>query len=114
MSLLSRDAILDADDRVFEKVDVPEWGGAVRVSVMTGEQRDRFDSALSYMKGNLENVRALLCSMTIVDDSGDLLFSSVDIDALGRRSARALERVFDVAQRINALRQSDAEAAVKN
>ena len=38
MALLTRDEILAADDIKTEDVEVPEWGGDVRVSVMS---RDR-------------------------------------------------------------------------
>ena len=46
MTLLSKTAILCANDLKTEDVDVPEWGGAVRVRSFTGRARDAFDHRL--------------------------------------------------------------------
>ena len=40
MTLLSKSAILCANDLQTEDVDVPEWGGTVRVRSFTGRERD--------------------------------------------------------------------------
>ena len=42
MTYLSRDAILQREDIKTEDVEVPEWGGTVRVRGMSGVQRDAF------------------------------------------------------------------------
>ena len=42
--LLSRDDILAVDDRVTEVVPVPEWGGAVTVRALSGNQRDKYQN----------------------------------------------------------------------
>ena len=46
MTYLSRDAILQREDIKTEDVEVPEWGGTVRVRGMTGVQRDAFEASL--------------------------------------------------------------------
>lgn len=46
MTVLTREAILSADDLPAETVDVPEWGGKVRIRTMTGSERDAFESSL--------------------------------------------------------------------
>ena len=46
MSLLSKTAILTANDLQTEDVEVPEWGGAVRVRSFTGRERDAFESSM--------------------------------------------------------------------
>ena len=45
--ILSRDQILSVNDRKTEVVTVPEWGGDVIVSVMSGEQRDAYESMIT-------------------------------------------------------------------
>jgi hypothetical protein len=40
MAILNREAILGAVDLKKELVKVPEWGGEVYISMMTGEARD--------------------------------------------------------------------------
>ncbi len=119
MAFLTKEKILSASDRVAEIVKVQEWGGEVMVGIMTGEQRDIWEAHLIRDKKpdekiNSQNLRALLCAMTIQDEQGNLIFSSNDIEALGNKSAVALERVFRVARRLNKLNASDIEELTKN
>ena len=46
MTLLSKTAILCANDLQTEDVEVPEWGGAVRVRSFTGRERDAFEASM--------------------------------------------------------------------
>lgn len=109
---LKRDAILAAADLQFEDVQVPEWGGTVRVRGMTGEERDAWESALlearsDDKKQNARNVRATLVSLTVVDENGQRLFAEADIPALGKKSVKALQRVYNVAQRLSRISPED-------
>lgn len=119
--MLSRDDILNADDRKTEIVAVPEWGGAVTVRSLTGLERDRYEGSMVSYKRNAkgvpeidavetDNVRARLASMTIIDEAGGNLFTEGDVLILGMKSAAALERVFKVAQRLSNLSDADVEA----
>lgn len=115
--LLSRDAILAAQDLQREQVDVPEWGGAVLVSAMTGAQRDAWEQAIAGGPGgkvDLANVRARLVAACLVDEGGTPLFSAADLAALGAKSAAALERCVKVAQRLNRLTDDALEQARGN
>jgi len=116
MTLLTKDQILAASDIKTEEVHVPEWGGTVRVSTMTGEARDRFESACvtDDGKANVSNVRAKLVASSIVDEDGRLMFTDADIEQLGHKSAAALDRVFEVAQRLSRVSASDVEDLAKN
>lgn len=114
MSLLTRDQILAVDDITTEDVDVPEWGGTVRVKGMSGAERDKFEAGSLKGKGknrdvNLANLRARLVAASCVDEHGQLLFKPYDIEILGRKSAAALGRVYDVAQRLAGLTDEDVE-----
>ena len=46
MTLLFKTAILAAQDLQTEDVEVPEWGGAVRVRSFTGRERDAFQASM--------------------------------------------------------------------
>ncbi len=118
-TLLTRDAILKADDMTYEVVEVPEWGGSVRVKALNGTERDAFEASLVMGKGksatvNLQNMRAKLVTQTAVDENGKALFDFADIGALGRKSASALERVFAAARRLSGLSDEDVEELTKN
>lgn len=117
--LLTRDAILAADDLSFEDVPVPEWGGTVRVRTLSGTERDAFEASIVEQRGkkssvDMRNIRAKLAARTIVDEDGKRLFSERDVELLGAKSASALQRVFEVAQRLNGLSDGDVEELVKN
>lgn len=118
-SLLSREAILAVPDLQSEVVNVPEWGGDVKVQGLTGAQRDAFEGSVMLGKGkdrdvNLKNLRAKLVALSIVDEKGARLFTDADVNALGAKSATALNRVFEVAQRLSGLTGEDVEALEKN
>jgi hypothetical protein len=110
-----RDQILGADDLPVEEVEVPEWGVTVRVRTMMGYERDAFEaSVVQGEKRNLDNLRARLCAMCIVDEDGNRVFSESDAEALGRKNAGALDRVFAVAQRLNGMSKQDVDDLVGN
>ena len=113
MNLLSKENILAANDLPLECIGVPEWGGDVMVRTMTGADRDAFEASLIGKEGRMENVRARLVSLTLCDATGARLFTDAEVTALGNKSARALDRVFTVAQRINGIGTDAVDAAKK-
>ncbi|GGM14335.1 hypothetical protein [Micromonospora yangpuensis] len=113
-TLLNRDQILAVDDSTWEDVEVPEWGGTVRVKGMSGTERDKFEAGSLKGKGknrdvNLANLRARLVAASVVDEHGQPVFRPYDVEALGRKSAAALGRVYDVAQRLAGLTDEDVD-----
>ena len=119
MSLLSKTAILTANDLQTEDVEVPEWGGAVRVRSFTGRERDAFESSMVRGDGkdrkvDLTNMRARLVGLTVIDEAGQRLFTDDEVDLLGAKSGAALDRVFAVAQKLNGLSGADVEELSKN
>ena len=119
MSLLSKTAILAAQDLQTEDVEVPEWGGAVRVRSFTGRERDAFEASMVRGEGrdrkvDLTNMRARLVGLTVIDETGQRLFTDDEVDLLGAKSGTALDRVFAVAQKLNGLSGADVEELSKN
>ncbi len=116
MTLLTKDQILAQDDLKSEIVSVPEWGGEVKVCTMSGFARDRFEAGITGKNGgtNMSNIRAKLAAATITDEAGKLLFDEADIIKLGNKSCAALDRVFEAAQRINLISNSDVDTLAKN
>ena len=118
-SFLSRDAILQANDLKSEEVDVPEWGGKVKVRSMTGEERDAFEESTIQGKGknrdvNMRNFRAKLVVRCVVDELGERIFGETDIQALAKKNSGAISRVFDVASRLSGLSKEDVDELTKN
>lgn len=119
MNYLTREAILEAQDIARELLEVPEWGGAVWVYGMTASERDHLEKSLVQAKGkdvqaNMENIRAKMAVVCLRDENGKRLFNEGDIHELGKKSAAALDRVFDVAQKLSGLSRGDVEELSKN
>jgi len=117
--LLNKEQILQIEDLPFEDVEIPEWDGMVRVRTMTGMERDAFEESIVDFKNkdhktNFQNLRAKLVAKTVIDENGNLLFMNEDVIKLGKKSAKALDRIFEVAQRLNGLGQKDIEELTKN
>lgn len=117
--LLGREDILKAQDLKYEDVEVPEWGGTLRIRMMTGAERDAFEQDLFDTKGNdsvknLGNLRAKLVARCACDEKNKRIFSDKDIGSLGEKSSAALDRVFAVAQRLNKIGPKDVEELTKN
>ena len=102
MSALKRDDILNVHDIKVELVPVPEWGGEVYVKGMSGIERDAFEASIVETRGkntrvNMANVRAKLAAQTLCDEE------------LGKKSASALQRVFEVAQKLSGIGDDDVK-----
>lgn len=117
---LKKSEILAVSDIKCEELYIPEWGSWVMVRGMSGSQRDEFEASIVEIKGggsstmHLEGIRAKLCSLTIVDEDGRRMFDDDEIDELGAKSAQALQRIFEVAQRLSGLTPDDVEHLAKN
>lgn len=123
MTLLNFDDIVSSNDKTFEDVEVPEWGGSVRIAVMSGTDRDGWE--LSILKSdnsdrgfglNIEGFsRVRLISMCLVDEHFNRIFVTKEqVTALGNKSGAVLDRLYEVAQRINGITDEDVEDLEKN
>lgn len=118
--ILTKEDILNAQDSHVEPLEVPEWGGHVLVKALSGAERDSFEASISgsktgkQRKVNLENLRARLVALCLVDDKGKRLFTTADVHALGQKSAIALERVFEKATELAGMGNTDIEDMTAN
>ena len=112
-ALLTREMILAKQELQTEIVTVPQWGGTVRVRELTGRERDQFEAAMVKMqKGGsteltMDNARARLVALSVIDQSGAKVFSTDDIVRLGNLSATALGTVFDVSAKLSKITDED-------
>lgn len=116
-----RDRIMSKDDLKTATVYVPEWEETLTIKSLTGKERDAFESSMvefgknGSTKQNLKNVRARLVALTVIDpdDKNFRVFSDKDIEALGNKSAAALDRVFSASQKLNGFTKEDVEELAK-
>ena len=123
VAFLDRAAILGAADTTYETVEVPEWGGSVRVKSLTAAERDKFetDSIVESGKGkrktidvNMRNMRARLVVRCVVDKDGKRVFSDTDAEVLGDKNAAIVTRIYEVASRLAGLSEADMEELAGN
>lgn len=118
MALLSKEQITTADDRQWEDVDVPEWGGTVRLLGMSGTERNAYQSSLvvigsngSVQRMNMADQLAKLVGKCLVGEDFERLFTDREIKALGAKNGAVLERLGKICQRLSGLRKEDMEEA---
>ncbi len=114
MGLLTKEQVSAAQDLTTEEVEVPQWGGSVLVRGLTARERGQFMAMLVDQRkgGNrtrLEDLQVRLCAMSIVDEQGRRMFSDSELSLLARKSARALQPIFEVAQRLSGLSDEQVE-----
>lgn len=121
--ILSREAILNCNDTKTETVPCPEWGGDVIVKGLSAGERDKWEASLFSTKKhgnsfeivqNKDNLRAKFVVASAVDEQGKPLFTVGDIEALTRKSAAPMDRLFSVAQRLSGMTNEDVEELEKN
>ena len=83
MALLSKEQITSADDRKWEDVPVPEWGGTVRLVGMSGTERNAYQSSLVVLgpngkpqRMNMSDQLAKLVGKCLVDENFERLFAN--------------------------------------
>lgn len=118
-NVLTRDEALGYLDLQVEPVKIPEWGGKILyVRRLSGEERDIFEDltfgAEGSQKDRLRNFRAKLVCLCACNEKGERLFTQDDIEALGKKSASALERIYRVAERLCGFRKKDVDELTKN
>lgn len=119
MTYLSKDDILKADDRPTKDIDVPEWGGVIRLKAMTGTARDELDaSRIQQMPDGREIQlpirRAKLVALSAVNpDTGDPLFNELEVGQLGQKSAAPLDRLAMAALELSGLTGSTTETELE-
>lgn len=102
-TLLSRSQILEAVDLDFEDVEVPEWGGPVRLQQMNAEESSRFTKRMREINETTgdQNGMYLMLIHSARDLAGNLLFTEEDLPALKKKSIDVLNRLQRVALKLN-------------
>jgi hypothetical protein len=132
--MLSRDQIDNARDFTVEAVDVPEWNGTVLLRSMTVGCMD--DIQIRYLRlagpeaasGDngtttsllhrhpelLREMKSRLLSYCLCDEAGALLFNDESGRAiLERRNPAVIDRLYEIASRLNRLGAADVEEEKK-
>lgn len=125
MALLNRLQLLTREELKKEKVVLDEANDEyVYVRAMTAHEKNTWEMSQLQKTGTgkttsydvlLDDYRAKLAVVCVCDEKGDLLFKPKDYLALSENiSAAKLEKIVNVAQRLNAITEEDRDVLVKN
>ncbi len=116
MALLSKDQILSADDLPTQDIEVPEWGGTVRVRSLTGRERDTLEVQISLARknGTELDIRGATTGRCMVDENGHRLFTDKELAALGRKSAAVLDRIWDIVRELSGMTDEKLKKAARD
>lgn len=113
--MLSRQAILDAQDLKTVDVDVPEWGDTIRLRMLSAAERFAVNEA-GTVDGKFDAARyqTAVIAATAVNEDGTRLFEDQDAYALAAKSSGAIERIFAAAAKLNGMGPKSTDDAEKN
>lgn len=112
MAFLTAGEIL-ASERPVEELEIPEWGGSVRLRALSAGQMTRWlDDNAQIPK--IPHVNERLMALTVVDEAGAPLFSVDQIAALEDLAYIAYSRVLRAVLRMNALGTDESEELKKS
>jgi hypothetical protein len=114
---MTADDILKIEDRATVKVSIPEWNTTLTIRAFSGAERDSWEYELQQAQKagkKVDNFRAKLAALIVVNDDGSKMFSNEQIEALGSKSAKALDRIFDAFIKLNKLSNDEVNDYEKN
>lgn len=114
MGLLNKGAILGADDLKCRDVEVPEWGGIVRLRQLTLAQLDQVRQDFHGGQVSMLKSAANMVAASLVDETGAPLLQPDEFAALQQRHPRVIERLANVCNELNEFTAEAAESAKKN
>lgn len=113
MALLGKQQINAAVDRKWEDVEVPEWGGEVRLMALSAADRGYIEAGSVVANGqtpqlkveSLKVYREKLVGMSMVDEKFERLYSNKDIAAgeLGKKDGAVIERLAAKVQELSGM-----------
>lgn len=109
--------LLGTDDKKIDRLPIPEWGGYIYLRNMSATERSEIEDLFSKIvesKTGSGKFRSELLRRTWCDAQGNLVLEDKAVaEHMMKKSASAIERIFDKACEINAFRQKDVEVLKK-
>jgi hypothetical protein len=120
-TVLTKQTILQVKDQRIERVEIPEWGGAVFVRSITAAERGQIEADAARYKDSKGKDESFARTFTLkfavmglCDENGVRLFDNGDVSELAKKNAAAIARVAEVAQRLSGFTKQDLEVMEKN
>lgn len=117
MGILTKEQIEAIDDMTSKtvEVEVPEWGGSVRLRPLTVTELDEYSNAIVRAKQNgLANFRSRLVAYCMCDKNGVRLFDEQHIEGIAKRNAVIVNRLYEACDRLNDISPRKVEEIAGN
>lgn len=122
MALLSKNQIDGSVDRKWEDVEVPEWGGTVRLVELSSADRGYLEAGSIVAQGSsasvrvesLKTYRERLVAFSMVDEGFNRLYSNREIAELGKKSGKVIERLAAKVQELSSMGRYAVQEAEGN
>lgn len=111
MAFLSKNEILSAEDFRFASVSCPEWGGEVRVRGLTAYEQSVITKLITEDKKH--DVTLKVVQFGCVDENGERLFSTADVDQLRKKSFAVIERLGEKILKLTGVGDADEVESLK-
>lgn len=112
--MLTKEQIRTVNDRRSIDVEVPEWGGMVRLRSMDAADRIAYEAFRSAHAEAVEECAAFLLIRCAVDETGARLFADEDVAWLKDKHRAVLVDLVNRASKLNVLDRADVEETRKN
>ncbi len=118
--LLTADEILGMDDIPVEDVVVPQWKNrTVKIRGLSAAAKNAYQASLVEITGTsrkvkLEHSTAKLLQKCIVNAQLQPIFTEAQILQLGTKSAKVLERLAQIANRLSGMDEGENDELLKN
>ena len=115
-----KDQILAANEGQSEKVPMPEWECTIEMRSITAAdleawQWETYQQNKDDTRANKSNLRTRLVVRCAFDpDTGEKVFTDADVDALNLKPSKIIERLYKVAEKLNAVTEKDVNDLAKN
>lgn len=117
MGILTKEQIEAIDDMTSKtvEVEVPEWGGSVRLRPMTVTELDEYSNAIVRAKlTGLADFRSRLVAYCMCDANGVRLFDEEHIKGLAKHNAVIVNRLYEECDRLNDISPRKVEQIAGN
>lgn len=110
--------ILNRDDFTFEELEVPEWGGTIRIRSLSGNERTKITNMVNKHRDGDGMFEQVIIFGT-VDENGRPVFRSDHLAVLKEKSAFVTQRIGSKILEISGFKNPadsvpDVESAEKN
>lgn len=105
--ILSKADIFSAQDCTIKDVDMPQWGGFIRIKKMSLLEQISLSEVLAKSASGKtdENADVMVDFIiaSVVDEAGNLIFTREDAQNIKKRSAVSIVKLFEAIQKFNSV-----------